>query len=220
MDSANYLALLLFERRLGGETVGYTEEIHLLTADNPAEAEAAAQERGRAQATSYLAADGQPVDYALLRVVSVQPFLFGTEQEAIFTRSFDDLAAYREVATLRGPLPSDLVTPTHLPALAAALNALFGPHLSAEAESNGIGFRWRGRDFGSFGTVGMEQQTFAEMALNTAHDVVLEGMGEDGEHPGPLLHAAWEARAEAGGWRLCLTLENGEQREALWQTAE
>ena len=214
------MALLLFERRLDGESIGYTEEIHLLTAASRAEAEAAALRRGRAQETYFSATDGQPVDYALFRVVSVQPFLFDTEQEAMLTRSFDDLAAYREVATLRGPLPGDLVTPAHLSALAAALNRLFGPHLYAEALSDSIGLRWRGREFGSFGTVGMEQEAFAEMALNTAHDVVLEGMGEDGDHPGPLLHASWDVLAGAQGWRLRLTLEGGEVREALWLIAD
>lgn len=76
----------------------YTEEIHLLDAPNPAEAQAQAEARGQAQECTYFNAAGQEVVYRLLDVVDVQPRLFESDGEALYTRSFDRIEAYREVA--------------------------------------------------------------------------------------------------------------------------
>lgn len=103
----------------------------------------------------------------------------------------------------------------HFPALAAALRKLFGPSFSAEPQADGLGFRWRGRDSGSCGALGMEQDWLLS-ALSTAHDVVLEGMGEDGEHPGLLVQAQPAVLADERGWRLRLLFPGGEVKETLW----
>ena len=67
--------------------------------------------------------------------------------------------------------------------------------------------------------MGIEQESLAFSALNTAHDVVLEGMGEDGVHPGPLLSAELDVLAGPQGWHLRVTLTDGTVRQAFWRTA-
>ena len=107
-----------------------------------------------------------------------------------------------------------------LPALTDALNHFFGPHFSAEVESGGLGFHWRGRSFGGLELSGMLEGDVAWSALNTAHDVVLEGLGEDGEHPRALASAHVDVQPVAGGWQLRLLTPDGETlRQEVWRTS-
>ena len=66
----------------------------------------------------------------------------------------------------------------------------------------------------------MVEGDVAWAALNTTHDVVLEGLGEDGEHPQALASARVDVQPVAGGWKLRLLSPVGEViRAAQWLTA-
>ncbi|GGI73390.1 hypothetical protein GCM10010914_04230 [Deinococcus wulumuqiensis] len=89
-----------------------------------------------------------------------------------------------------------------------------------EVESGGLGFHWRGRSFGGLELSGMLEGDVAWSALNTAHDVVLEGLGEDGEHPRALASAHVDVQPVAGGWQLRLLTPDGETlRQEVWRTS-
>lgn len=215
-----FVALLLFETRVGGTVSSYTEEIHLLDVQNLAEAQAQAKTRGQAQETDYTNEAGREVVYRLLDVIDVQPRLFDTDGEALYTRSFESLSAYRQVANLSGPIQHGLVNLNHLPALAEALQSLFDPRFRARLEIEGLGFDWNGRWFGSLEVGGMESSSVASAALSTAHDAVLEGMGKDGEHPGALANASCYIEKVPEGYRLILLNPDGsELASARWITA-
>ena len=80
-----------------------------------------------------------------------------------------------------------------------------------------MGFTWAGRSFGSLEVTGIEPESVASIALETALDTVLEGMGEDGDHPGPLVRAHAETHVVPGGWLLRLVDLDGQTlRQALW----
>lgn len=107
-----------------------------------------------------------------------------------------------------------------LEALAEALQGLFAPRFPAEAGTRGIDFSWNGRGFGSLVVGGMESSSVASATLSTAHDTVLEGMGEDGEHPGALANASCHVETVPEGYRLILlNSDGGELASALWMTA-
>ncbi len=64
----------------------------------------------------------------------------------------------------------------------------------------------------------MTQGSVASVSLSTAHDVVLEGLGEDGQHPGPLAEASCVAEPTAAGWLLRLHSPAGQELgRAVWR---
>lgn len=87
----DFVALLLFETMVAGHHNSYTEEIHLLQAPALAEAEALALARATAQEITYANSAGEAVSYRFLRIIDLQPYLFGDPAQAIYTRSLTEL---------------------------------------------------------------------------------------------------------------------------------
>lgn len=100
-------------------------------------------------------------------------------------------------------------------ALAAALTSLFGEDLGIALLPGGFGFSWKGQDFGCLiwqragETEGMALPNIVSAALQTAHDTVLEGMGNAGTDPGPLATSTCDFAEVPGGFRVRLKTDNG-----------
>ncbi|WP_291426602.1 DUF4288 domain-containing protein [Deinococcus sp.] len=134
MPDSLFVALLLFGTQVGDKSASYSEEFWLVQAADLNGAQHTAERRGREQETRYDNAAGETVEVRFLRVVDVQAYLFSPEEGPIYTRSFGDLAAYREVSSLRGPLEHDLFSAADLPELAGALRDLFSACLGTQSK--------------------------------------------------------------------------------------
>lgn len=99
-----YIAVLVFRIRVSG---GYTpprfnEDIVLIHASSLDEARAAAAANGQAEETSYANEYGETVTWSFVGVADVREALYDSfdENVSLYSRSFDDLAGYRQVFAL------------------------------------------------------------------------------------------------------------------------
>ncbi|GGQ07524.1 hypothetical protein GCM10010140_42200 [Streptosporangium pseudovulgare] len=96
-----YIAVLVFRTEVGGgyAPARFSEDIVLIRARSPERARAVAETRGREEETSYANEYGETVTWAFVGVADVREALYDSldENVTLYSRSFDDLARYRQV---------------------------------------------------------------------------------------------------------------------------